>query len=40
MLKLTTKVLVILSANRQQGGVIGGTNINWDAAWDVSNTQR
>ena len=24
-----------LSANRQQGGVIGGTNINWDAAWDV-----
>jgi hypothetical protein len=24
-----------MSANRQQGGVIGGTNINWDAAWDV-----
>src|SRR6056300_856309 len=21
------------SANRQQGGVVGGTNINWDAAW-------
>lgn len=24
-----------MSANRQQGGVIGGTNINWDATWDV-----
>ena len=24
------------SSNRQQGGVIGGTNINWDASWDVS----
>ena len=23
------------SSNRQQGGVIGGTNINWDASWDV-----
>jgi hypothetical protein len=23
------------SANRQQGGVIGGTNINWDASWTV-----
>lgn len=23
------------SANRQQGGVIGGTNINWDASWEV-----
>ena len=23
------------SANRQQGGVIGGTNINWDATWSV-----
>jgi len=23
------------SANRQQGGVIGGTNINWDASWSV-----
>ena len=21
------------SANRQQGGVVGGTNINWDASW-------
>lgn len=28
-----------MSANRQQGGVIGGTNINWDAAWDVSTTK-
>jgi len=25
----------IFSVNRQQGGVIGGTNLNWDAAWDV-----
>ena len=24
------------SSNRQQGGVIGGTNINWDASWDVA----
>lgn len=24
-----------MSANRQQGGVIGGTNINWDTAWEV-----
>ena len=24
-----------ISANRQQGGVIGGTNVNWDTAWDV-----
>ena len=24
------------SSSRQQGGVIGGTNINWDASWDVS----
>ncbi|UWX56479.1 carbohydrate binding family 9 domain-containing protein [Maribacter litopenaei] len=24
-----------LNANRQQGGVIGGTNINWDATWSV-----
>ncbi|MDA8948729.1 carbohydrate binding family 9 domain-containing protein [Flavobacteriaceae bacterium] len=24
-----------LSANRQQGGVVGGTNINWDASWEV-----
>ena len=24
------------NANRQQGGVIGGTNINWDATWKVS----
>ena len=23
------------SANRQQGGVVGGTNINWDASWEV-----
>ena len=23
------------SANRQQGGVIGGTNVNWDASWTV-----
>lgn len=23
------------NANRQQGGVIGGTNINWDATWMV-----
>ncbi len=23
------------NANRQQGGVIGGTNINWDASWIV-----
>lgn len=23
------------SNNRQQGGVIGGTNINWDASWEV-----
>lgn len=23
------------SANRQQGGVIGGTNVNWDATWSV-----
>ena len=23
------------SANRQQGGVVGGTNINWDASWKV-----
>ena len=23
------------NANRQQGGVIGGTNINWDASWEV-----
>lgn len=23
------------NANRQQGGVIGGTNINWDASWTV-----
>ena len=23
------------NANRQQGGVIGGTNINWDATWAV-----
>ena len=23
------------SANRQQGGVVGGTNINWDASWTV-----
>ncbi|MDC6354049.1 MULTISPECIES: DUF5916 domain-containing protein [Robiginitalea] len=23
------------NANRQQGGVIGGTNLNWDAAWTV-----
>ncbi|SFR47121.1 hypothetical protein SAMN04490243_1886 [Robiginitalea myxolifaciens] len=23
------------SANRQQGGVIGGTNLNWDATWSV-----
>ena len=23
------------SANRQQGGVVGGTNINWDASWVV-----
>ena len=23
------------SANRQQGGVIGGTNLNWDASWEV-----
>ena len=23
------------SSNRQQGGVIGGTNINWDASWEV-----
>jgi hypothetical protein len=27
------------NANRQQGGVIGGTNINWDAAWTVK-TER
>ena len=25
--------------NRQQGGVVGGTNINWDASWEVK-TQR
>ena len=24
------------NANRQQGGTIGGFNINWDASWDVS----
>jgi hypothetical protein len=24
-----------LNANRQQGGVIGGTNLNWDASWIV-----
>ena len=23
------------SANRQQGGVVGGTNINWDASWEI-----
>ena len=23
------------SANRQQGGVVGGTNINWDSSWEV-----
>ncbi len=23
------------NANRQQGGVIGGTNLNWDASWQV-----
>jgi hypothetical protein len=23
------------NSNRQQGGVIGGTNINWDASWEV-----
>ena len=23
------------TAQRQQGGVIGGTNLNWDASWDV-----
>jgi hypothetical protein len=23
------------NSNRQQGGVIGGTNINWDASWTV-----
>lgn len=23
------------NANRQQGGVIGGTNINWDASWTI-----
>lgn len=23
------------NANRQQGGVIGGTNLNWDASWTV-----
>jgi len=23
------------NSNRQQGGVIGGTNINWDATWEV-----
>ena len=23
------------SANRQQEGVVGGTNINWDASWEV-----
>ena len=23
------------SANRQQGGVVGGTNINWDTSWEV-----
>ncbi len=23
------------TANRQQGGVVGGTNINWDASWEV-----
>ena len=23
------------SVSRQQGGVIGGTNLNWDASWDV-----
>lgn len=23
------------NANRQQGGVVGGTNINWDASWTV-----
>ena len=27
------------SNNRQQGGVVGGTNINWDASWEVK-TQR
>lgn len=25
----------VVNANRQQGGVIGGTNLNWDAAWTV-----
>lgn len=24
-----------MNANRQQGGVIGGTNLNWDASWTV-----
>ncbi len=23
------------TAQRQQGGVIGGTNLNWDASWIV-----
>ena len=23
------------NSNRQQGGVIGGTNLNWDATWGV-----
>ena len=23
------------SNSRQQGGAVGGTNINWDAAWEV-----
>ncbi len=23
------------NSNRQQGGVIGGTNLNWDASWEV-----
>ena len=27
------------SANRQQGGVVGGTNINWDTSWEVK-TQK
>lgn len=25
----------VVNANRQQGGVIGGTNLNWDASWTV-----
>ncbi|NDE30096.1 MAG: hydrolase, partial [Flavobacteriia bacterium] len=24
-----------MSVNRQQGGVVGGTNLNWDASWTV-----